>query len=258
MSETPKGDDTGGDPEAEVRFEILLPRPIGPVWLAFRDPAIIRRWFGWEYDGLGPEIKSIFVDGTKDERSTYTLHIGGHRFALHDRNGNTLVTVTRAEPLRVEGDDVDWNLLYDDIEEGWVAFLQQMRFLLARHPQDKRRTIFRVGNSRSSMPVPLPDLLGLSGANRTPAGEPYVADVGPGDHLEGEVWYRTDLQLGVTVDGWGDGLLVLTHSPSVPQPYGAASMTLTTYGMSDDALADLEARWGEWFEKRYEGAEGSG
>ena len=124
--------------------------------------------------------------------------------------------------------------------------------MLARHPQDTRRTFFRVGGSRSSMPAPLGDLIGLADAGRTPAGEPYLAEVGPGDRLEGEVWYRTGLQLGVTVDAWGDGLLVLTHSPSVPQAYGAASMTLTTYGMDDDALADLEARWGAWFDKRYE------
>lgn len=240
------------DDEA-VRFEILLPRPADAVWLAFRDPAVIRRWFGWEYDGLGPEIKSIFVDGTMADRKIHSLHIGGHMFRLTGRgDGHTLVRVTRVEPLRVDGDGVDWNLLYDDIEEGWVAFLQQMRFMLARHPQDTRKTIFRVGGTRSSMPAPLGDVLGLGAAGRTPAGEPYVAEVGPGDRLEGEVWYRTDLQLGVTVDAWGDGLLILTHSPSVPQRYGAASMTLTTYGLDADALADLEQRWGSWFEKRYE------
>ena len=160
--------------------------------------------------------------------------------------------MTRAEPVRVS-EDVDWTLLYDDIEEGWVAFLQQMRFMLARHPQDTRHTIFRVGSARGSVPAPLGDLLGLTAAGHTRAGEPYVAEVGPGDRLEGEVWYRTDLQLGVTVDSWGDGLLVVTHSPSVPVPYGAASMTLTTYGMEPDALADLEARWAAWFDKRYEG-----
>jgi hypothetical protein len=254
MSErTKSGKDTGRAEDSDVRFEILLPRPIGPTWLAFRDPSIIRRWFGWEYDGLGPEIKSIFVDGTKASRQDYTLHIGGHLFTLTAPDEvHTKVRVTRAEPLRVDGDDVDWDLLYDDIEQGWIAFLQQLRFLLARHPEDKRRTIFRVGGSRSGTPLPLPDLLGLSAANRTPAGEPYVAEVGPGDRLEGEVWYHTDLQLGVTVDAWGDGLLVLTHSPSVPQQYGAASMTLTTYSMSDEAYADLEARWGAWFDKRYE------
>ena len=43
------------------------------------------------------------------------------------------------------------------------------------------------------------------------------------DLLSGEVWFRSNLQLGLTVDEWGDGLLLLAQSPSVP---GAASMFL--------------------------------
>ena len=33
-------------------MEITLPAPMDTVWTAFRDPAAIRRWFGWDYDGL--------------------------------------------------------------------------------------------------------------------------------------------------------------------------------------------------------------
>ena len=40
-------------------FEMVLPRPVDAVWLAFRDPALIRRWYGWEFDGLDEEIRTI-------------------------------------------------------------------------------------------------------------------------------------------------------------------------------------------------------
>src|SRR3954462_15588521 len=83
-------------------------------------------------------------------------------------------------------------------------------------------------------------------------GEPYQADVGPGDHLEGEVWFRSSLQLGVTVDGWGDGLLIVSHMPGTPEPFAAASMLLTTYGLDAAAFPDIEGRWDEWWNKRYE------
>ncbi len=240
---------SGGD---DLRFEILLPRPLDQTWLAFRDPVVIRKWYGWEYPGLGPEIKAIFVDTTLANKPARTLHIGGHLFTFAAREDHTHVRVTRAEPIKSATDDVDWELFYDVIEEGWITFLQQLRFMLARHPQDTRRTVFAVGSSRSGVPTPLGDLLGLGGAMRTAAGEPYQADVGPGDHLEGEVWFRTGLQLGVTVDGWGDGLLVVSHMPGTPEPFTAASMVLTTYGLAPEAFNDLQARWEEWWSKRYE------
>jgi hypothetical protein len=238
--------------DGDLRFEILLPRPLDQAWLAFRDPVVVRKWYGWEYPGLGPEIKAIFVDTTVANKPARTIHIGGHLFSFAARDDHTHVRVTRAEPIKAATDDVDWSIFYDVIEEGWITFLQQLRFMLARHPQDTRRTIFRVGGARSGVPTPLGDLIGLSEAARTNAGEPYQADVGPGDHLEGEVWFRSGLQLGVTVDGWGDGLLVLSHMPGTPEPFAAASMVLTTYGMDKEAFADLEARWDEWWNKRYE------
>ncbi len=240
--------------EPDTTFEMLLPRPVDAVWLTFRDPELIKRWYGWEFDGLDEEIKSMFVEGAvvgKDER---TLHIGGHLFTFSaaEQEANTHLKVERKPPAFGEGSGANWAEDYDDIEEGWISFLQQARFHLARHPQQRRRTIHHAGAARSAIPTPLPDLLGLSNAFRTPANEPYVADVGPGDHLEGEVWYRTGLQMGVTVDAWGDGLLILTHSPSSEEPFAVVSVTLTTFGMDADAFADLERRWAKWFGARYE------
>ncbi|MGQ0467273.1 MAG: hypothetical protein ACT4QG_18395 [Sporichthyaceae bacterium] len=235
----------------DTSFEMLLPRPVDATWLAFRDPELIKRWYGWEFDGLDEEIAAFFVEGAVVGTEERTLHIGGHLFTFTAAEANTHLKVERKLPVG-EGSEVDWAQDYDDIEEGWIAFLQQARFALARHPQRRRRTIYRIGSARSAVPMPLPDLLGLGDAFRTPAGERYAGDAGPGDRLEGEVWYRTGLQLGVTVDGWGDGLLILAHSPSAKEPFSLVSMTLSTYGLDDGAFADLEKRWGRWFAARFE------
>lgn len=229
-----------------------LPRPVDAVWLAFRDPAIVRRWHGWQFDGLDEEIASIYTEHAVVDQKAGTLHLGGHLFTLTPQGAQTHLHVTRKPPVTTAGDDIDWDRQYADIEEGWISFLQQFRFMLARHLQHTRRTFFRAGSARSAMVVPCGDLLGLSDASATPAGEPYLTDLGPGDHAEGEVWFRTGLQLGVTVDAWGDGLLIVTHSPSAAEPFADASVILTTYGLDDDAFADLERRWATWWQARYE------
>lgn len=237
---------------ADTAFEMLLPRPMDAVWLTFRDPELIKRWYGWEFDGLDEEIKALFVDGTVVDRDARTMHIGGHLITFTPQDAQTHLRVARCNPPFADATGINWARDYDDIEEGLIGYLQQCRFALARHPQQRRRTVHRAGAARSAIPTPLGDLLGLAKAFRTPAGEPYVADVGPGEHVAGEVWYRTGLQLGVSVDSWGDGLLLLRHSPSSREPFALVAMTLSTYGLPEDAFADLERRWGKWFSARYE------
>ena len=54
-----------------VLIEVVVAAPIETVWKALRDPAEIRRWFGWDYAGLDEEIALIFGSGAtalEDER----------------------------------------------------------------------------------------------------------------------------------------------------------------------------------------------
>ena len=233
-----------------VRIEITLPAPVEAVWEAFRDPEVTRRWFGWDYDGLDDEIRCIFVDETVASEADHTLHIGGHLFALEDRGQQTVVRVTRAAPVDARV-DTDWAAFYDDIEEGWISFLQQLRFVLARHPDETRRTVYRNGETLGEPPSAAVDLLGLRAVADAASGERYTATTTVGDVLTGEVWFRSDRQLGLTVDDWGDGLLLVARSPSVRPPYGAASVFLCTYGLDDAVLADLESRWSAWWDDHF-------
>jgi hypothetical protein len=45
----------------------------------------------------------------------------------------------------------------------------------------------------------------------------------------------------------GDGLLITAYQPATR----AAMAVLTTYGLDDDALADLDATWSPWWGEHY-------
>ena len=138
-----------------------VPRPEG-------DP----EWFGWEYEGLAEEIEMIFDEELEAWKEGGTLHIGGHLFTLDDHDTETVVRVTRAAPI---GGSVDWDLYYDDIEEGWTTFLHQLRFALARHPGHTRRTVhlsgFRTGPGAKTTVA----RLGLAEAAAMATGRRYRA-----------------------------------------------------------------------------------
>lgn len=228
-----------------VRIEVTLPAPFATVWRAFRDPAQIRRWHGWDYDGLEDEIRTIFDEETEASEDDRTLQIGGHRFTLDEQGGETVVRVVRASPASGDGDWVDY---YDEIEEGWLTFLQQLRFLLARRPDQDRRALFLSGAAIAGSVPPLDELLGVPGLAELDAGQRYEGAAAWGEPVAGEVWFRSPLQFGVTVEGWGDGLLVLFQAAD----RRTASAVVSTYGMDGGALAGLEERLTAWWRRHFQ------
>lgn len=82
-------------------------------------------------------------------------------------------------------------------------------------------------------------------------GDEYSADL-CGEAATGRVWFRSENQVGVTVDQWGDGLLVLSHVGVAEQkPNGAAMAVLTFYGVDDVAREAVGKRWTDWWSPRY-------
>ena len=120
-----------------VIVEIEIAAPVDTVWRALREPAEIRRWFGWEYEGLDEEIRFIFVQEAKADEATRTSRRRARAatIALEDRGDRTVVRVTRAAPAG------SWDGIYDEVNEGWMTFFQQLRFYLERHPGQERRTL---------------------------------------------------------------------------------------------------------------------
>jgi len=234
--------------EDHVLVEVTVPAPADAVWAALRDPQQIKNWFGWDTDGLKDEIDFIFVTHAEadEERRTVTFVGVNDRYEVEARGETSLVRVVRSAPVG------EWTDVFDGMIEGWISFTQQLAFAFARHPGQTRRTIFFSGPPRA-------DQLGRSvlGLDAAPAaGEPWAMPLGPDADAAGRVWFTARHQIGVTVDGWGDGLLVVLDSPprEDKRPRGSTMLTLTTYGLSDTAFAELEGRWKAWWDARFDNA----
>jgi hypothetical protein len=108
---------------------------------ALTEPALIRRWFGWDAPGLDPEIEQIFVE--RDPGIAVAKDVGG----------------TRLEVERL-GDGQAWNA----VDEGWRMFFEQLRYGLERQALAPRRTVHLDGTASPA--------LVLAGAQ----GEPWQVD----------------------------------------------------------------------------------
>jgi uncharacterized protein YndB with AHSA1/START domain len=231
--------------EEPFRVEVTIAAPVDEVWRSLREPELIRHWHGWEYDdggGLDKEIEEIFRQDVQESEADHTLIVqGGDTFTLHSLDdGRTLVRMVRAP----RGTNPDWDAFYEDINEGWRTFMQQLRFALERHPGSARRTVFLDGTLDSAA-NPLEEL-GLAGKTST-----YTADL-LGERASGALWYRSANQTGFTVDSWGDGLLIIAVMPVSPmRPTGGVMAVLTTYGLDDSTFEALRHRWTQWWRARY-------
>ena len=231
--------------EDHVLVEVTVPAPADVVWAALRDPQQIKQWFGWDADTLKDEIDFIFVTHAEADEAARTVTFVGvpDRYEVEARGETSLVRVVRSAPA-----GTDWSDVFDGMIEGWISFTWQLAFALARHGLQPRRTIFFSGPPRA-------DRLGRSllGLDAAPAaGEPWAGPIGP-DVSAGEVWFTARHQMGVTVEAWGDGLLVVVDQPPTGEkPRGSTMLTLTTYGLSDAAFTELQARWQAWWDPRFE------
>ena len=73
-----------------VVAEVVIAAPADAVWRALREPAEIRRWFGWDYDGLDAEIEFIF------ERESDRLRGRPHARRRRGRAGSPLEAVAES------------------------------------------------------------------------------------------------------------------------------------------------------------------
>jgi len=146
--------------------------------------------------------------------------------------------VVRAGPA-----PLGWEDVYEDVIEGWISFVEQLRLLLERHRGASRRTLYLSGRAAAGHKLPV-GALGLAELRAPPIGSIYGADIATGDHLTGSVWHRSRHQLGLSVDGFGEGLLIVTdRPPGGSAPNGGGSIILTSFGLEPAAFSALEQRF---------------
>jgi hypothetical protein len=83
-------------------------------------------------------------------------------------DGRTAVSVTRGGEPAAGGS-------FDEIDEGWITFVNQLRFALERHPGRERRT----------------------------------------EHLQAEVLWSTGNQIGLRVEEWAGAMVVVHRTGRV-------------------------------------------
>lgn len=215
------------------------------VWTMLREPSKVAQWHGWQSEDLDAEIREIYFSADVQEapdHTSLTVH-NGDVFELHPEPAGTRVSVTR------DGRDhnSEWAAWDEDITQGWLTYLQQLRFALERHPHGKRRTLFlHLEGSRGSAIEEL-------GLRNIPApGEPYSLTLATGQELSGKVWFRTGHQVGLTVRDYaehGDGLLIVADHPAIQdvRQEGSGSIVIvSTYDLSASKLDSIRSSWESW------------
>lgn len=236
-------------PESVV-IEVTVGASSDDAWNALRDPARLAQWFGWDAETLDGEIAYIFHDHAKADDAARALHFGGmpDRYEVEDiGDGRAAVRLVRSGSTRTLS---DWAALYDDVIQGWITFTEQLAFYLDRHRTGQRRTLYLSGLADHADALAPSAAMGLQTIRGTQPGSHYAVEVA-GERLTGEVRFATALQTGLTVDGWGDGLLVLVDRPPVDGAPTGGWAVLTTYGLDDEAFAAFKARWDDWWTTRY-------
>jgi uncharacterized protein YndB with AHSA1/START domain len=203
------------------------------VWTMLREPAKVAQWHGWEADELADEIDGIYFSGDV--------------FDLKPVSAGTLVSVTRA----ALDHNSEWAAWDEDITQGWLTFLQQLRFALEHHPHGKRHTLFFEFPGTSDSEI---EKLGLSDV---PApGEPYGLTLATGEEITGKVWFRSNHQVGLTVHSYaehGDGLLIVADQPVIEgvRPHGGAMVIASTFDLGAHKLESIHSLWDSWRAENY-------
>ncbi|GGM69829.1 hypothetical protein GCM10011609_01950 [Lentzea pudingi] len=166
-----------------VQIEITVAAPVGEVWESFRNKEKLRHWHGWDAPELDAEIDHIFFTNAEEDGTTLVVH-GHDTFALTATPEGTRVVLTRA-PL---GTSPEWDDYYDDITEGWITFLHQLKFAHEYHPGEQRRTLF------------------------------WPSEVGLG--VDGRTFFESANQRGVVVEEFGPGLVITSAKMTVVTTYG--------------------------------------
>lgn len=219
------------------------------VWTMLREPAKVAQWHGWEADELPDEINQIYFGTNAVESPDHTSLTtnGGDVFDLKPVSAGTLVSVTRA----ALDHNSEWAAWDEDITQGWLTFLQQLRFALEHHPHGKRHTLFfeLPGGSGSAI-----EKLGLSEVPKP--GDPYELTLGTGEDITGKVWYRSNHQVGLTVHSYaehGDGLLIVADQPVIEdvRPDGGALVIASTFDLGAHKLETVSSLWDGWRSENY-------
>lgn len=184
-----------------VRIEITVAAPVDEVWRSLREKERIFHWHGWDAPELEAEIDLIFFQAADADDGERTLTVQGHdAFTLTTAPEGTRVVLTRAP----KGTSPEWDDYYDDITEGWITFLHQLKFAHEFHPGEQRRTLFW----------------------------PAEVDLG----YSGKPFFESANQRGAVIEEFGQGLVITSAKMTVVTTYGFSDDQLAALRQMGDAI----------------------
>lgn len=238
-------------PDRRRIVDLDLPAAPDTVWAHLRDPALVRRWLGWDGPGQDERVRS-FVEqpqagGVGDSRVLSWRHHHGLRITVEPRAGGTRVEVTR--PVReVPGFDE----MIDLVDEDAVAGMHVLRFALDVHPGQDRRTWSAHGLDAGDRRHRLLDRIGLHGLHGIPLGAHVATQRPDGTTVGGSLDFRTPFTAGLRLHGFAESFLVVRQTPPVggEHPNGEVDVVLHTFGLDAETMDQVARRWGGWWGAR--------
>ncbi len=235
--------------QAREVVSVEVNAPADTVWEHLRDPALLRRWFGWDHDGLDAEIAQIFHDEAREHD-----HGGSTRSLVWPNHDRLVVTALDDDHCRVtvtrRGHDAlsMFDGVFDEMDEGWIQFVHQLAFALDVHPGEDRVTLLAHGLDAGDRRDPLLFRAGLHGVRGLPVHAHVEATRPDGSRVGGTVVYKSEHQVGIHLHGIAESLLVLVMRPAVERPpNGTVDVTMSTYGLDDEVMAEARRRWAGWW-----------
>ncbi|WP_250000962.1 activator of HSP90 ATPase [Actinoplanes sp. M2I2] len=191
----------------EVEISVTAGRD--ETWESVTQPGVLHQWFGWDYDGLAAEIKQIFVDEATLSAPERMGWADGSYLEVTGDDDSARVRVAR------EGTGRGGPEIYDAIEEGWRSFLIQLRFLLDRRPQGRRRTLYLTGETTGRQALTL---------------------------VPGE-WDRSGLRVAWTVDGDGHLVVAAGRIPLDDPSAARFEVIVSMFGVDDATFEAARESW---------------
>ncbi len=145
--------------------------------------------------------------------------------------GNSVVRVV--SPAAEGSDGTGEKSGPDPVEQGWIAFLHQLRRYVESHNNERRRTLYLTG-----------------------AGVAAEVAAAVDRRLPGPVWFSGEFTRVYGTGDFGPGLGVLfTSAPLESEDHQKATLTLSTWGLSGTDFFELTSDWLGWWRSLVDGGE---
>ncbi|MFI2753771.1 hypothetical protein ACGIF2_10085 [Cellulomonas sp. P22] len=237
-----------------VAMDVGVPADV--LWHHLRDPELVRRWFGFEREGLADEIHEMFeVRASASETSS----VDGHpvRTLTWPRGDRAVVTSVPHEShqrshLSIQRRSHDGLTTFDGVQdprdEAWLAGANQLKFALEEYPGLGRRTVVMRDMDAGTLHDRLLDRLGLHGLRGVPVGGHVQTTLPDGSRVGGTLAYKSQYQVGLRLLGTKSAMLVLLETPAAARPpHGLVTAVLSLYDVSDAEVASVLDRWSQWW-----------